>query len=272
MKQFILKNKKALSGTIAILLIGAVTMSFQDSPFAYSKFSVPEDGTTEHCCTDTLPKKEGMTMKDFEKLQAELDNPMLQVSGELKKMDLSKIQQDVEASLKNIDMEKMKKDIELAMKNIDMTGMMAEVGSALKNVSSDYTNADVEKALTEAKKELEKAKLDIKEIDKDALKQEMDNAKKELSKAKLEIEKIDMDKIMAEAKNGIDKAKGELKLTREMFTEMEKDGLINSKNGFTIEYKNKDLFIDGLKQTEKTTDKYRKYFKNEDFKIKIDKD
>jgi len=57
-----------------------------------------------------------------------------------------------------------------------------------------------------------------------------------------------------------------------MFNEMEKDGLINSKEGFTIEYKNKDLYIDGKKQSEKTTGKYRKYFKQDHFKIRIDKE
>ena len=130
----------------------------------------------------------------------------------------------------------------------------------------------MEKALAKAKEEIEKAKIEIKSIDKDAIKKDLEKAKKDMEKAKLEIEKIDMDKIMAEAKAGIDEAKAELKLTKEMFNEMEKDGLINSKNGFTIEYKNKSLYIDGKKQGEKTTDKYRKYFKKENFKITIDKD
>ena len=70
----------------------------------------------------------------------------------------------------------------------------------------------------------------------------------------------------------IDKAKEELRLTKEMFTEMEKDGLIDPKQGFTIEYKNKDLYIDGKKQSAKTTDKYRKYFKKDHFKMTIEKE
>ena len=61
-------------------------------------------------------------------------------------------------------------------------------------------------------------------------------------------------------------------LTKELFTEMEKDGLINPRNGFTVEYKNKDLFINGKKQSEKTTDKYRKYFKQDHFKMTIEKE
>ena len=57
-----------------------------------------------------------------------------------------------------------------------------------------------------------------------------------------------------------------------MFTEMEQDGLINSKQGFNIEYKNKNLYINGAKQSEQVTSKYRKYFKDEHFEITIDKE
>ena len=81
-----------------------------------------------------------------------------------------------------------------------------------------------------------------------------------------------MGKIMEEAKNGINKGKEELKQIKMMFTEMEKDGLIDSQQGFTIEYKEKDLYINGTKQKEQVTDKYRKYFKEDHFKIKIDKE
>jgi hypothetical protein len=272
MKQFILKNKKALAGTIAVLLIGGITMSFQDSPFAYSKFSVADDPGIYSACTDTLPEKEGMKMQEFDKLQTELDRSLLQVNDELKKMDFSKMQLDIETALKSVDMDKIRKDVDLALKNVDMSKLMAEVSASIKNIDIDYNKADIEKALAEAAKEIDKAKLEIKEIDKEKLKKELTNAQQEIDKAKLKIEKIDMDKVMTEARAGIDKAKEELKLTKEMFTEMEKDGLISSKDGFTIEYKNKDLYIDGVKQPEKTTDKYRKYFKKEDFKIKINKD
>ena len=187
-------------------------------------------------------------------------------------MDFSKIQKDVEASLKDVDMDKIRRDVELALKSIDMDKIMAEATASIKNLTVDYKSADIEKAVVDAKEEVEKAKLELKEIDKDVIKKEIDNAKKEIEKAKLEISKIDIDKILAEARTGIDKAKEELKLTKDMFTEMEKDALIDPKKGFTVEYKNKELFIDGKKQSEKTTDKYRKYFKQDHFKMTIDKE
>jgi hypothetical protein len=272
MKQFILKHKKAFTGTIALLLIGGVTMSFLDSPLGYSKFTGEDDFVYESCYTDTMPGKEGITMKDFDKLQAQVDKVLGEVGAELKGIDFSKIQKVMESSLKEVDMEKVMKNVELSLKNIDLDKMMADVSTSLKNVDLNFKSAEIEKALAEAGREIEKAKFDLKEVDKEAIKKELDKAKKEIEKSKLEIEKIDMNKIMDEARAGIGKAKDELKLTKQMFTEMEKDGLVNSKAGFTVEYKNKELYINGKKQDEKTTDKYRKYFKEDHFKMTIEKE
>ncbi len=275
MKQFILKNKKALAGVFAILLIGGITMSFQDSPFSANKFAVQEEFDLQELGTDTVPKIDcdgSMKMKDFDKLQSELDKTLLQVTDQMKNIDFAKIQKEVENSLKGLDMDKIMRDVERSLKSIDLDKILADVTSSLKDISWEDKNGDMEKALNEAKKEIEKAKLEIKDIDQEDIKKELDKAKLEIEKSKLEFNKIDMDKIMAEAKAGIDKAKEELRLMKEMFTEMEKDGLINSKEGFTVEYKGKDLYIDGKKQSEKLSDKYRKYFKKDHFKIKIDKE
>ncbi|MEO7306159.1 MAG: hypothetical protein ABIR78_02900 [Ferruginibacter sp.] len=273
MKQFILKHKAALTGTIALLLVGGITMSFQDSPFSYNKYLVEENFDSPGTCTDTLPEKDGsMKMKDFDKLQSQLDGSLLEVTDQLKKIDLTKLKKEIDESLKDVDMDKIKKDVELALKSIDMDKMMAGVKSSLKDLNKEYINADVEKALAEAATEIDKAKLQIKDIDKELIQKELETARKEVEKSKVEIDKIDFDKIMLEARAGIDKAKEELKLTKDMFVEMEKDGLVNAKNGFTIEYKDKYLYIDGKKQSERITDKYRKYFKNDHFKMTIEKD
>ena len=273
MKQFILKHKKAITGALAMLLIGGITMSFQDSPLGYSKFTGQDDFAYEGSCTDTLPDKEGITMKDFDKLQTELDKALGKVDAELKGIDFSKLQKDAIAqALKEVDMDKIMKNVELSLKNIDLDKMMADVTTSLKNINLNYKSAEIEKALAEASKEIENARLELKEVDKEAIKKELAKAKIEIEKNKLEIEKIDMNKIMDEARAGIDKAKDEMKLTKEMFTEMEKDGLVNSKAGFTVEYKNKELYIDGKKQDEKITDKYRKYFKQDHFKMTMEKE
>ncbi|MBK8611800.1 MAG: hypothetical protein IPL84_18200 [Chitinophagaceae bacterium] len=156
MKQFILKNKKALTGTLAMILVAAVTMSFQDFPFDSGKLSAREEYYRSGNCTDTMPEKNGMKMKDFEKLQSDLDKTLSTVGDELKKMDFSKMQKDLETSLKEVDMEKIRTDVAKALKNIDMDRIMADARSSLQNLDLGYKQAEIEKAFAEAKKKLRK--------------------------------------------------------------------------------------------------------------------
>ncbi|HMK05041.1 MAG TPA: hypothetical protein VK489_12645 [Ferruginibacter sp.] len=275
MKQFILKNKNALAGFIAILLIGVVTMSFQDSPFSGGKFVVQEEFDMQETIGDTVPDKKcdgSIRMKDFDKLQSQLDRSLLQVNDEIKKIDFEKIQKQVENTLKDLDMEKIMKDVENSLKTIDLDKLLADVTLSLKDFNWEAKEGEMEKALAEAKKEIEKARIEIKDIDREAIKKELGKAKIEIEKSKIELKKIDVDKIMNEAKAGIGKAREELKQTKEMFNELEKDGLVNAKEGFVLEYKDKALYIDGKKQSERTTDKYRKYFKKDHFKMTIEKE
>ena len=74
---------------------------------------------------------------------------------------------------------------------------------------------------------------------------------------------------MDNAKLEMLKAKTGMSELKEMTTEMEKDGLLNKKESNTIEYKNKELLINGKKQSPEVTEKYRKYFKGDNFKFKF---
>jgi len=269
MKQFILKKRKAFTGLAAILLIGGITMSFQDTPMIYSRF---DSGVQVF---DTIPDKTedgSMKMKDFDNLMGELDKAILQVGEGLGKIDFAKIQDDVERSLKSVDIDKIMKDVELSLKDIDLNKIMAEVRTSMKDIDWKKHEAEISKALLEAEKEMDLARNEIRNIDKDKIRKEVENARTEIEKSKSEFKKLDIGKIMQEAREGIEKGKEELRLTKAMFTEMEKDGLISSKDGFSIEYKDKELYINGNKQDERTTDRYRKYFTQDHFKIRIDKD
>ncbi|HMJ47594.1 MAG TPA: hypothetical protein VK498_09700 [Ferruginibacter sp.] len=268
MKQFILKNLPAITGIAALLLIGGLTMSFQDT-------SQKTTRTEEVTVQDTLPGKRyesALTMKEFDKLMKDMDKQMLEVATELKKIDFAGIEKQLETSLKEVDMEKIMNDVNNSIKAIDVEKIIADVKNSLKDINWEEKSGEIKKAMAEAKDEIEKAKIEIKDINKDEIRKELEEARKEIEKAKLEIRKIDMDKIMSEAKAGIEDAKKELKITREMFNELEKDGLVIIKQGFTIEYKDKDLYINGQKQKSSVTDKYRKYIKDDHFKIKIKKE
>lgn len=269
MKQFILKNRKAITGISAALLIGVVTLSFQDSPV------VNQRPDLQQVQEDTLPEKRAdrsMTMKEYDNLMESLNKSMLRMGDELKRLDFSSIERSVEKALKEVDMEKIMKEATASLKAVDMDKILADIRSSLKDLDNEKWNEEISTAMAEAKKELEKARIEMKDIDREAIKKAMEKAKVELEKAKAELKNIDMDKIMQRAEEGINKAKGEMRKTKEMFNEMEKDGLISQKDGFSIDYKDKELYINGKKQSEQITDKYRGYFSSDHFSIRIDKE
>jgi hypothetical protein len=270
MKQFIAKNKRAITGIAAAVLIGGTTLAFQDSPVVYLQdaYTQPDEPATTCGTKDTLPPEKKMTMKQLDELAANLDVEMKNVAEELKKINLEDIMKQVELSLKEVDMQKINADVQKSLASIDLQGIEKEIKDALKDVKWDKINAEVKQAL-------EQAKTEMKKINTDEMKKAMEDARQSLDKAKLGLKQIDMDKIMANAKEGIDKAKAKLRSLKTMFTEMEKDGLIDTRVGFNVNFKDGSLFINGKKQPQEITDKYRKYIKEfdeDDFNISIDKE
>lgn len=265
MNQFIQKHKKAIAGIAASLLIAGILMSFQNTPFGpIDKL----DSLTEQ--QDTIPEKiidrEGnMSMKDFDKLILDIDRKGIKMQQEIATIDFDKMHHDITASLNKVDFDKIKIDIDKALKEIDFAKIEQGVKSALKEIEWNKLNNDVKLSLQDAKKEIEK-------INMEELKKQMEKAKAEIEKSKNEIRKINVDEIMKNANAGIAKATDELRLKKEMFDTMEKEGLINQRDGFTIEFKDKDLIINGKKQSEAIRDKYLRFIKGDSFKITIIKE
>jgi hypothetical protein len=269
MKQFIAKNKRAITGIAACLLIGGVTLAFQDSPVIYLQEAYTQQEEAAPCNNkDTLPPEKKMTIKQLDELTANLDVEMKNVAEEMKKIDLSGIMKQVEASLKEVDLEKINADVQKSLAAIDFQNIEKEIKDAFKDVKWDKIETEVKQALQEAKTEMSK-------INTGDAKKAMEEASKALNKVELEMKQIDFGKIMDNAKEGIDKAKAKLRSLKTMFTDMEKDGLIDTRAGFTVNFKDGDLFINGKKQSKEVTDKYRKYitdFDEGDFNISIDKE
>lgn len=269
MKQFIAKNKKYWMGMVACLLIGFVTLSFQDSPIIH----LQQQGLTNesmdmqemNSVTDTFPPDKKMTAKDLDKLHVELEKAMKLVTEKLKEIDWSKLNLQISESLKEIDLDKIKASVEQSLKAVDMAAIEKDVQNALKEVDMQQVNSEIKQAMQEAKRELEK-------VNWADIKKELADAKVEIEKAKLELKDLDLNKVMDEAKAGIEKAKAEIKEMKTMITEMEKDGLIDRKKGFKLEYKDGLLYIDGKQQSQAISDKYRKYAKDGKLDITISKD
>ena len=264
MKKITLKNKSLVAGLVACLVIAAVTMSFQTNFGPLGKL----DSLTE--LQDTIPENNGddeakMSIHEYDQLMLKMDQEIIKMQEEIKKLDLNKMHNDIAASLDKVDFDKIKLDIDKAMKQVDFKKIENGVKSALNGIDWNKMNEDVKLSLQEAKKEIEK-------VDMDEMKKEMEKAKIEIQKSKDEIKKINFDEIMKNANKEVLKAKEELRLSKTMFNEMEKEGLIRQKDGFSIELKNKTLYINGKKQSDTTREKYQKYIKGDSYKISIKKE
>ena len=105
------------------------------------------------------------------------------------------------------------------------------------------------------------------------VKEEMKKAKAEMEKNKIEMKlnseklKLNMKEAMGKAKESMEKVKVEIQHLKEFTNELEKDRLIDKKKPFKIEVKDGELYINDKKQTKEVIDKYRKYFKKDNFTI-----
>ncbi len=208
---------------------------------------------------DTLkPRKKSTDKKEYR--TGELDEAMKELDRAMAEMDKSM----------KIDFSKMDKDIKAAMeelKKVDFEKIGREVEASLKNIDWAKTRAEIDKAMREVE-------VTMKEVDKKQIKEQMAKAKEQLEAAKISSQ-IDMKKIketveksMVAARASMEKAKKEMLLMKEFTEALEKDGLIDKKKGYKIDVKKGELFINDMKQSKEVNDKYRKYFKEEDYTIR----
>ena len=218
---------------------------------------------TEQNANDTTPKvKSDKKIHDLDDAIDELDNAEI-------KLNLDKIKAEVQEAMKNIDMQKVKMDVEKAVKEVDMEKVKAEVEKATKEIDAakieqkvkeSLAKVDMEKINEQIKKEME----EVKKIDLSKLDEEMKNLQIEMKDIQPKIEKE-----MEKAKVEIEKAKVEMKEYKSFVDGLEKDGLINKKEGYTIQHKNGELIINGKKQPADVYDKYRSFLeKHKNFTIK----
>ncbi len=205
MKQFILKNKNLLMGTGAALVIGIVTMSFQDSPFVQQKL-----GAQEMYMDTTKPKKK-VNQAELDRAMKELQLTLQQLTEEIKHIDLSHITAEVNNAMKEIDVQKI---VDEALKEVDVKKIMEEVNSSLKEIDGKKIAAEVNEALKEVdiNKEVQQA---LKEIDREKINAEIEASMKDL---KLELKHFDKDQIKKE----LEKVKKELERTREELKKVKK--------------------------------------------------
>ncbi len=187
-------------------------------------------------------------------LQLNLNSIMQQVNLALKQIDYQKINIDVQKAIAQVDYKKINKEINNAMKSIDWSKMKMDISSSLDS-----------------------AKMAIDKINWDEMKTEMSKAQDEVKKAmkeqKINSEEIkkEVQKSLKEAQKNLQSANIELRNYKGLETALLNDGKISKNKPYSIELKEGILYINGVKQSKETTDKYSKYYSSKkNFTLKED--
>ena len=235
---------------------------------------------------------------DIDETMDQLNSALDNLDQQLESKDWDKINRQLHESFEKIDAQKIERQIEEAMKNIDEQKIRLQTEEALKKLDWDKIESDIRKSIAEAKdninsekmqaelqKALEQSKAamaEVKNIDMDKIRLDLNKAKEELKEQqgqlKEELEKAQKEiqqnlgrnfkQELEKAKDDVLRAKEEMKAYKTMLADMEKDGLINTKENYTIEYKDGELYINGKIQPAAIRDKYKSYFKKDNIKIK----
>jgi len=194
---------------------------------------------------DTVP---GKIDKEYDLNMKELDKAMDNLNIQMKNLNLN-FDKQFEA-LSKINFDEIEKQTEASLKAIDWNKMQQDVNISLQNAQKEIAQIDFSKMQNDFKKMQDK-------LQSEAFKSQFNTEKmqKEIAGA------------MSKAKESIEKAKEKLQQMKNFTDELAADGLIDKKKGYTIEWKNGSLFINGKQQPKDISDKYRKYEDEDEIKM-----
>lgn len=201
--------------------------------------------------TDTTPRRGDHKIKDIDEAISELDKAMQHLDVELKKplppvppMDAAKMKAEIDKALKEIDPEKMQAQMQKAAKEMEEAKVKMEQQSFMAKADMEKMRADLEKLKTV---ELPKIEAEMKDI-----------------QPRIEAS-------MKKAKESMETAKKEMLAYKAFIDDLDKDGLINKSENYTIKHENGKLIINGKVQSPEVYNKYRSFLQNQkDFTITKD--
>jgi len=234
MKDVLQNSKVALFAGLLIITIGASAWQLQTDGQQTSE-------NNKQACSDTT--RPGSVYSDQIDLGVNTDSVMKAAQTAISAIDFNKLQQEINASMAKVNFNEIDKNIEAAMKNIDWDKMKLEINKAMDNAKVEMEQVNTK----EIKENLEKLKA---ELQSEKFKQKID-----LSGMQKELQEN-----MANARKEIDKAKTAIANYRDFVAALQSDGLIKANEPYKIELKDDVLYINGVKQSKETTEKYRKYY------------
>ena len=249
---------------------------------------------------DTVPKSKKLSgdkkLRDFEKELQQLEKAEQDLL-KAEQIDFDQIQRDIEKSLQNIDFEKAQLEIQRVEHQENLEKMMEDLQESLGHMElPDFDidlddleeldaeeRAEVHREMLRAKeevrksfdrdefrREMERAREEMEQIDFEEIHESMEDVKEEMDKVREEMssEKFNMRAELDKARIEIKEAREELKGYQQMVEQMDKEGLIDTDNNYSIELRNGKLFLNGKEQSQEVLNRYKKFFKKDNISIR----
>lgn len=251
--------KNIMLGSLFILAVTAIAWQTKDST------NKKDNTTTAKQAGDTTRPgkrsngKDEFRMKDLDNAMKDLDIQLKDLDVHLKNLDID-LSKEINNALSKIDLEEIRKEVESSLKEIDTEKITKEVQAEIKKIDFDKIKIEINNALKDAQ-------VEVKKVDMEKVKQQMQELKQSMNSGKF---KQQMDDAMKGAKEAIQNAKEQLQELKQFTDELQKDGLIDKKKGYSVEWKNGgDLYINGNKQSKEISGKYKKYYKEDGYNFKM---
>jgi hypothetical protein len=221
--------------------------------------------------SDTLPKQDNKKVKDLDEVVQELDKIQVELERSLNNIpsmefDAEKMKAEIEKSMKDINQEKLELQVDQAMKQVDMEKVKAQMELAIKQIDREKIKLQMNEAMKDL--DAQKLRLDVQEalakVDMEKLKVQLEDLKKvELPKIEVELKEIkpQIEKALDKAKQEIEKTKQDIKEYKSFEDALEKDGLINKRENYSIEHREGQLTINGKVQPQAVYNKYSDFLK-----------
>ena len=144
--------------------------------------------------------------------------------------------------MKRIDSKKLNEEINNSLKGLDAIKLKEQINESLNKVDWDQINGQL-------------AKLKDMNVYMDGMKEKLQQIEPKLKNLKVDLERL----------------KAEIKEYKDFVDQLDKDGLINKNEPYTIRHKDGELFINDKKVSTETYNKYRSFL-DDHKKFNIDKE
>lgn len=202
---------------------------------------------------DTTQSRKHRNDKNEYQLNGDFDEAMRRLNMEMKQLDERLAHLDVQIN----------KQVQEALARIDFDKISRQTADAMKNIDWQKIQLNVNQALQKAQREMEQVKME--ELN-TRMKELETRLKSDSFRLQLDTKHLDeqVQKSLSAAKGKLREAQGRLEKIKSFTDALEKDGLINTEKGYRLELKEGSLYINGVQQSKAVTEKYRKYYPNED--------